>query len=162
MMLKARVLVQTELNPTEDESKVREAVFNLTSSREFRKMSQGRKTYLVQEGDERLLSPLRSLLRRERILDAARKIIGRSLEDNSFTFCLNKQVAMAGHASFCNLRGESPLGPILFQVTTDDPNSLIDWLATRTSGGIPVDETCPSESQLSAYSEKPSKKWTSS
>lgn len=143
MVPKARVLVQTELNPTEDESKVREAIFSLTGSRNFRKMSQGRKTYLVQEGDERLLSPLRSLLRRERILDAARKMISRSVEDNSLTFCLNKQVALTGHVSFCRPQRESPLGPISFQVISDNPNSLIDWLATRTSGGVPVDEICP-------------------
>jgi hypothetical protein len=136
------VLVQTELHPTEDESKVKEAVFTLTGSREFKKMSQGKRVYLMQKGDEHLLQPLRSLIRRERILDAARRIIINGTDGKTISFCLNKQVALAGHASFCNPTGESPLGPISFLITSDDPNSLIDWLATKTVGGIPVDETC--------------------
>ncbi len=133
------VLVRAEVNPTEDEAKVRAAVTNLTSSSVFRRSKEGRRVLLVQEGDRGLLSNLRTLLRRERILDAARKMIHRGMEGGTVTFCMNKQVAFAGHASFCRPTGESPMGPITFCITDDDPYSLIEWLATRTVDGIPVD-----------------------
>lgn len=82
---------------------------------------------------------MRSLLRRERILDAARKMMLRGMEGSTVTFCMNKQVAHAGHISFCRPAGESPMGPITFCISDDDPYSLIEWLATRTIDGVPVD-----------------------
>jgi len=156
-----KVLVEVELKPTEDESRVREAVINLTGSDDFRRISKGKRTYLIQEGDDRLLSRLRSLLRRERILDAARKYLLRGTEyGTTINFCLNKQAAFAGHASFCAREGESPMGPICFSVVTNDPNRLIDWLATKTIGGIPVDEKCQLGYPRSAFSEEPSSEGT--
>lgn len=134
-----RVLVRAEVNPTEDESKVRAAVANLTGSDSFARAHEGRKVVLIQEGDRGLLVHLRALLRRERILDAARKMMQRGVEGTSITFHLNKQVAHAGHVSFCRPTGESPMGPITFHISDEDPRSLIEWLATKTVDGVPVD-----------------------
>ncbi|MBM5805161.1 MAG: hypothetical protein FJZ49_03730 [Candidatus Verstraetearchaeota archaeon] len=152
--METKVLVEVELNPTEDESKVMAAVSNLTGSTAFKRWSQGRHTYLVQEGNESLLTKLRSLLRRERTLDAARKLMLRGVEGSTITFHINKQVALAGHIAFCMPVGESPLGPITFHISTDDPKSLIEWLATRTVDGVPVDELCQSGSPRYARSER--------
>jgi predicted RNA binding protein with dsRBD fold (UPF0201 family) len=134
-----RVLVRAEINPTEDEAKVRAAVSNLTGSSAFSKANEGRKVILTQDGDRGLLIYLRTLLRRERILDAARKMMQRGVEGSTVTFFMNKQVALAGHASFCRPTGESPMGPITFSISDNDPYSLIEWLATRTVDGVPVD-----------------------
>jgi len=134
-----RALVRAEVRPTEDEAKVREAVSNLTGSSVFSKANEGKKVILIQDGDRGLLINLRTLLRRERILDAARKVMHRGVEGSTVTFCMNKQVALTGHASFCRPTGESPMGPITFCISDDDPHSLIEWLATRTLDGIPVD-----------------------
>ncbi|MBC7121311.1 MAG: hypothetical protein H5T33_07070 [Candidatus Methanosuratus sp.] len=154
----ARVVVEAEIRPTEDEGKVAQAVSNLTGSKPFRILQRGQRRVLLQEGDESLLIALRQLLRRERILDAARKLMIRGIRGNQFTFFLNKQVAYAGHASFCMPEGESPLGPIKFTVETEDPKSFIDWLATRTVDGRPVDEICQSGYPHSAHSERPSRR----
>ncbi|MEM2128714.1 MAG: RNA-binding domain-containing protein [Candidatus Methanomethylicaceae archaeon] len=153
-----KVVVEAEIRATEDEEKVAKAVSNLTGTKPFRVMQRGHQRFLVQEGDESMLVALRHLIRRERILDAARKIMLRGIRDNQFTFYLNKQVAYAGHVSFCMPEGESPLGPIKFTVETEDPKSFIDWLATRTVDGRPIDEVCQSEYPLSAHSERPSRK----
>jgi predicted RNA binding protein with dsRBD fold (UPF0201 family) len=152
--VETKVLVKVELNPTEDESKVMEAVSNLTGSSAFKRWSQGRRTYLVQEGDEFLLTKLRSLLRRDRTLDAARRLMLRGIEGSTIIFHINKQVALAGHVTFCMPVGESPLGPITFHISTDDPKSLIEWLATRTVDGVPVDELCQSGSPRYARLER--------
>jgi predicted RNA binding protein with dsRBD fold (UPF0201 family) len=150
-----KVLVEADLYPTEAEDKVREAVFNLTGSRDFKRWSQGKRSYLTQEGDESLLAKLRTLIRRERILDASRKIMRRGIQGSSIKFYVNKQVAFAGHLSFCQASGESPMGPISFYISTDNPNSLIEWLATRTIDGVPVDELCQSGSRRFAPSVRP-------
>lgn len=133
-----RVMVRVEVNPTEDESKVRAAVTNLTGSDRFARETMGKRVVLTQEGDRGLLLQLRGLLRRERILDAARKMMQRGIQGNNITFCVNKQVAMACHVSFCRPVGESPMGPITFAIFDDDPHLLIEWLATKTVDGIPV------------------------
>jgi len=156
--MKVKVIVRTKINPTEDESKVLKAVMNLTNSDKYIKEKEGIFEYIIQEGDISLLNKLREILRRDKILDASRKIIMSGLEGSSITFHINKQVAYMGKVSFCKPERESPLGPISFYIWTDDPKSLIDWLATKTIGGIPVDELCHLESQHYVQSVKPLKK----
>jgi predicted RNA binding protein with dsRBD fold (UPF0201 family) len=73
------------------------------------------------------------LLRRERILDAARKVLFRGIQGKKIVFYLNKQVAYVGHISFSQPYGESPLGPIRVEIQCDDPQSLIDWLTPKTA-----------------------------
>ena len=157
--METKVLVEAEVRPTEDEGKVALAITNLTDSNSFKKLQVGRRLYLTQEGGQELLYSFRSLLRRERILDAARKMIlrGTDEDESKTTFYLNKQVAVTGHLSFCTPEGESPMGPISFTIVTGDPKSLIEWLATRTIDGTPVDELCQSGYPHSAHSEKHSK-----
>jgi predicted RNA binding protein with dsRBD fold (UPF0201 family) len=150
-------LVEADLYPTEAEDKVKEAVYNLTGSRDFKRWSQGKRSYLTQEGGESLLARLRTLIRRERILDASRKILRRGIQGSSVKFYVNKQVAFVGHLSFCQANGESSMGPISFYISTDDPNSLIEWLATRTIDGVPVDELCQSGSRRFAPSVRPTR-----
>jgi predicted RNA binding protein with dsRBD fold (UPF0201 family) len=48
------------------------------------------------------------------------------------SFCLNKQVAYSGHVSFSEETAESPLGPIRFNIESDNTEQLIDWLAEKT------------------------------
>ncbi|MGQ9759303.1 MAG: RNA-binding domain-containing protein [Candidatus Methanomethylicaceae archaeon] len=150
--MEGRVIVQTELNPTEDESKVLRAVLNVTGVQSYKKYVESGRGFIVQEGDLSLLSRLRSLLRRERILDAARRVMLGGVEGSTITFYINKQAAYAGHVSFCMPEGESPLGPITFHIKTENPKALIDWLATKTIDGVPVDDLCRLESQRSAPS----------
>jgi len=60
-------------------------------------------------------------------------VLFKGLNENSITFYLNKQVAYAGHVSFCQPVAESPLGPIKVQILCDKPKDLIDWLAPKTT-----------------------------
>ncbi len=78
------------------------------------------------------LETLRNILRRDHIRDASRKALRHGLRGNKITFCLNKQVAHAGHVSFSEAEAESPLGPIRVTIQTDEPLQLLEWLAPRT------------------------------
>jgi hypothetical protein len=79
------------------------------------------------------LTKLYNLLRRERIRDAARGVLFKGFNGTSITFYLNKQVAYAGHISFCEPVAESPLGPIKVEIKCEKPRELIDWLAPKTT-----------------------------
>jgi len=128
------VQVEVEINPTENEDKVKRAVENLFTSLELEVKPQKRGSLLIGQGKGLdTLTKLYNLLRRERIRDAARGALYGGLSGKSIVFYLNKQVAYVGHVSFSQPVGESPLGPIKVEINCDNPRELIDWLAPRTA-----------------------------
>ncbi|MCD6469903.1 hypothetical protein J7L29_03790 [Candidatus Bathyarchaeota archaeon] len=131
---KVEVKIEVEVNPTEDENKVRVAVQRVFGAIELRLIEEGEHKRLVgrAEGSQSLIK-FHDLLRRERILDAARTVLLRGVRGNKIIFYLNKQVAYAGHISFSQPSRESPLGPICVEIVCEDPRSLINWLTPRTA-----------------------------
>ncbi|MCX8170359.1 MAG: hypothetical protein N3E47_00080 [Candidatus Bathyarchaeota archaeon] len=128
------VKVEAEVNPTEDADKVRVAIQKVLGDINLEIVEEGeyRKLAGRAEGYE-ALARFYDLLRRERILDAARAVLLRGVQGKKIVFYLNKQVAYVGHISFSQPYGESPLGPILVEIQCDDPHSLIDWLTPKTA-----------------------------
>jgi predicted RNA binding protein with dsRBD fold (UPF0201 family) len=122
--------VQVPLKPTEDRDKVLKAVRNLVTFERFEELTidDGEKLILAKI-DEKGLEKFRELLVAERIRDAARRIFKLSLRGDTFVLHLNKQVAFAGHVSFCEERGESPLGAIKLEVKVRNPRDFVDWIA---------------------------------
>jgi len=128
------IQVEADINPTENEEKVKRAVENMFSNLEWEVKSQKRGSLLVGRGSGMdALTKLYNLLRRERIRDAARGALYEGLSENSIIFYLNKQVAYVGHVSFSKPVGESPLGPIKVEIQCSNPRELIEWLAPRTT-----------------------------
>jgi predicted RNA binding protein with dsRBD fold (UPF0201 family) len=128
------VYIETEINPTESESKVKQAVENIFGSVETKvqPIYKGGLLTAQAKGIE-ALTKLQNLLRRERIRDAARKALSEGLNGKTISFCLNKQVAYAGHISFSKETAESPLGPIKIKIKCENPRQLINWLAQKTA-----------------------------
>lgn len=133
-MNEIEVHIEAEVNPTEDEAKVRRAVENTFSNVQFtlQPMERGSLLTAKTKGTDGL-TKLYNLLRRERIRDAARAVLFKGLNDRVIVFYLNKQVAYAGHVSFSQPEGESPLGPIKVEIRCDKPEQVTDWLAPRTA-----------------------------
>jgi uncharacterized protein len=132
-MVEVNVHMEAEINPTESEEKVKEAVNNVLGNASITITPIGKESTLTAEatGQESLIK-LRNILRSDKVRDASRKALFRSLQGNTIRFCLNKQVASAGHISFSEETAESPLGPIRVTITSDDPVQLIEWLAEKT------------------------------
>ncbi len=128
------VRVEAEINPTESEDKVKTAVTNVlgNASITIKPSSKGSVLEAEATGQDSLVK-LRNILRTDRIRDAARKALFHSTRGNIVSFCLNKQVAFAGHISFSEETAESPLGPIRVTIETDNPQQLIEWLAEKTA-----------------------------
>jgi predicted RNA binding protein with dsRBD fold (UPF0201 family) len=80
------------------------------------------------------------LLRRERILDAARSYMLKGLQPGMLVFKLNKQAAYVGRVSFADMDSEVPMGPITFIVETRRPMDVVNWLAPETRMGRPIRE----------------------
>ncbi len=124
--------VEVEINPTESEEKVKQAVENMFNSLSIQVKPERIGSILVGEAKSReSLENFRAALRRDRVRAAARKFLHRKQRDNTVTFFLNKQVALTGHVSFSQETGESPLGPIKVVIESENLREIIDWLAPR-------------------------------
>jgi predicted RNA binding protein with dsRBD fold (UPF0201 family) len=132
-MVEVTVIIETEVNPTEDEEKVRQAVNNVLGNAEITVKPAARGSTLTAEakGQDSLFK-LRNILCNDRVRDAARRLLFKSIRGNTISFYLNKQVAYAGHVSFCEETAESPLGPLRFRIETEDASQLVEWLAEKT------------------------------
>ena len=132
-MDEVNVYVEAEINPTESEDKVKRSVENIfgSISVQIKPLHKGKLMVVEAKGLE-ALTKLYNLLRRERIRSAARKALFEGLHGNVISFCLNKQVAYAGHISFSKEVAESPLGPIKVRIECENPQELINWLTPKT------------------------------
>lgn len=127
------VHAETEIYPTESEEKVKTALNNILGNVSMRIKQDGRENVFIAEAEgQESLVKFRNILRSDRVRDASRKALFRSTRGSTIRFCLNKQVAFAGHISFCEETAESPLGPIKVTIETDNPQQLIEWLAEKT------------------------------
>jgi hypothetical protein len=128
------VYIETEINPTESEDKVKRAIENIFGNIQpkIQPIYKGAILTAQAKGIE-TLTKLQNLLRRERIRDAARKALFEGLNGKTISFCLNKQVAYAGHISFSKEKAESPLGPIKIKIKCENPRQLVDWLVSKTT-----------------------------
>ncbi len=70
------------------------------------------------------------------ILDTARSVMTSGRVGDAVQFRLSKQAAFMGKVSFPP--EEEPLGSLHVQITGGE--RVIDWLAPRTEGGVPVEE----------------------
>jgi uncharacterized protein len=125
------VQVEAEINPTEAEEKVKTAVANLFGAIATETKPSHVGSILTSEARGReSLNNFRNVLRRDRVRDAARRVLYAGLRGTSISFFLNKQAAFAGHVSFSQETGESPLGPIKVVIECENPRELVAWLTT--------------------------------
>jgi uncharacterized protein len=126
--------IEAEINPTESEEKVKTAVNNIivNSTITIEATHKGSTLIADSKGKDALIK-LRNIFRNDRIRDAARKTLFRSISGNKIIFYLNKQVAFAGHVSFSEEQAESPLGPLKVTIETEQPTHVIEWLAEKTA-----------------------------
>ncbi len=132
-MDKITIQIETEINPTESEEKVKKTIWNLFGdvTVEVKPVQKGSVLFAESKSQD-TLATLRNVLHRDHIRDAARKALHQGLKAGTITFYLNKQVAFAAHASFSEPEAESPLGPIKVTIQAEEPLQLIDWIAPRT------------------------------
>ena len=135
--MSVRVRAEAPVNPTEDEGKVQKALLNIFPDAKVEKDSRPNglvKLSLKGAGFD-FLSTFRSLIRQERIRSAARRLMLSGTEGEQVMIYLHKQAAFVGRASFCEPEGESPLGPISIEITTPNPETVIDYLAAMPGQG---------------------------
>jgi predicted RNA binding protein with dsRBD fold (UPF0201 family) len=133
MPLRVEVTVEAEVHPTEDVEKVKSAILNIFPTIPLEVENRGERVYIAGVGAGiAALEEFCHRISRERISDSARRILRTNILDQRIVVCLNKQVATVGQVSFCELQGESPLGPIIVAMKSDRLDEVIDILAPKT------------------------------
>jgi len=126
------VRVEAEVNPTESEEKVKRAIENIFLNMKMQTKPLAKRSVLIAEAESKAaFTRLHSMLRRDRIRAAARKVLLEGVSGKTVSFCLNKQVAYAGHVSFSKEEAESPLGPIKVRIHCSNPRELVKWLTSE-------------------------------
>ncbi len=135
-----KIRVEVEVRPTEDLEKVRRALLNVfePGKIEVIERDKGYRLLVGESNSYRSLLKIHELIRRERIMDAARSMLRKGVIGNMLIFKVNKQAAYQGRLSFVETDSESPMGAITFIIETDNPYEVIDWLAPKTSMGKPL------------------------
>jgi predicted RNA binding protein with dsRBD fold (UPF0201 family) len=128
-MEEVSVHIEVDVNPTESEQKVKEAVEKIFGAMSMQtKLLHKGSLLLAEAAGQEALVKFHDILQREHIRAAARAVFLQGLERTSVNFCLNKQVAYAGHVSFSQEVAESPLGPIKVKIKSENPRQIVDWL----------------------------------
>ncbi|MHA2273271.1 MAG: hypothetical protein ACXACI_15530 [Candidatus Hodarchaeales archaeon] len=71
------------------------------------------------------------LLEKQRVLDAARRMVLDHLSGNTTRFLLNKQAAYVGKINFCETEEESPMGPLFVVLSSEQINELLDRIVPK-------------------------------
>lgn len=143
-----KVTVSTDVNPTENEDKVREAVANIFPDIELEIEEFGKVQRLLGEGDISTLENLHYLIREEEIIDTSRARLNVGMdEEGKFTyFIISKQVATVGRLNYP--ARDEPLGSIKVFIDADFADEMerfVDWLTPPTEDGVPDFEIKMSE-----------------
>jgi uncharacterized protein len=129
------VRIRAPVQPSEDAAKVEQAVRNLFPSAVIERRGD------AVEARTDTLQDLRNLIRRQKILDASRRSLLRSLDASKThaRFLLNKQAAYKGRVSFSEDLA-SPLGDLEVDVAGEGLETLFKEMAPMTIRGHPVSE----------------------
>lgn len=122
-----KVVAKASLARSEDPAKVKVAVTNVLGEGHYTLEEDSHWVTATSE-DSACLGRLHDQLRDRHVRAAARKLLIAGREGNRSTMMLNRQAAHAGVLALCGSEGESPLGPILLTIESDQLDSIIEWL----------------------------------
>lgn len=134
-----KVTVTALVNPTEIRERVETAITNIFPIR--LELQDFGIPSLHGSGAIEELRKFHRLLREERILDTARRIMLSRIDGETLHFRLSKQIAFVGKVNFPPV--EESLGSIHVEISAENQDDLlriIDWLAPETSEGSPIEE----------------------
>jgi len=134
-----KVTVSADVNPTENEDKVRDAVSNIFPNINLEIEKFGKVQRLTGEGNISSLETLHYLIREEEIIDTSRTRLNVGMdEEGKFTyFIISKQVATVGRLNYP--AQDEPLGSIKVFIdadSADEMERLLDWLTPPTEDGV--------------------------
>jgi len=123
--LDCQIEAYCSINPSEDPSKVKQAVSNVLPDVEIQVDNTSLK---ATSQNLESLSNIYETIHSHRSQRIYRRFMNKNLRENTTWFYLNKQAALADSVVLCEEADESPLGPIKIILISNAIEEIIDWL----------------------------------
>lgn len=123
-----KIDVYCTINPSEDQTKVEQAISNILPDIEIQINDDSLK---ATSQNLETLSNIFEVIYSHKIQRVYRRFLNNNLRNNSTWFYLNKQAAFSNTVSLCDEAEESPLGPIKIVLTSKNIEDIIDWLVSE-------------------------------
>lgn len=122
-----KIDVYCTINPSEDQTKVEQAISNILPDIEIQINDD---TLKATSQNLETLSNIFEVIHSHKIQRIYRRFLNNNLRDDSTWFYLNKQAAFSNTIALCDEAEESPLGPIKIVLTSKNIEDIIDWLVS--------------------------------
>lgn len=126
--LNCKIDVYCIINPSEDQTKVEQAISNILPDIEIQINEDSLK---ATSQNLETLSNIFEVIHTRKIQRVYRRFLNNNLCNDSTWFYLNKQAAFSNTVSLCDEAEESPLGPIKIVLTSKNIEDIIDWLVSE-------------------------------
>ena len=126
--LNCKIDVYCIINPSEDQTKVEQAISNILPDIEIQINEDSLK---ATSQNLETLSNIFEVIHSHKIQRVYRRFLNNNLRNDSTWFYLNKQAAFSNTVSLCDEAEESPLGPIKIVLTSKNIEDIIDWLVSE-------------------------------
>ena len=123
-----KIDVYCTINPSEDQTKVEQAISNILPDIEIQINDDSLK---ATSQNLETLSNIFEVIHSHKIQRVYRRFLNNNLRNDSTWFYLNKQAAFSNTVSLCEEAEESPLGPIKIVLTSKNIEDIIDWLVSE-------------------------------
>jgi len=128
-----------DIKPTEDIKKVKQALLNLcplASIEVFREPENITKMKGYATGPESIAT-LAKKFREQRILEAVRQQLLKSVQNNQLVFAVQRQAAFVNRFHLCDLTDYTAMGPIRVEIRANNIQDVIDYISPPTFKGKP-------------------------
>ena len=115
----------SNVNPSEDEEKVRISILNIFP---YSKFTSKKPPLKAESTDISSLEKIYEAIHSKQSQKAYKRNLENNLDNNSTWFYLNKQAAFVNKIVICDELDESPLGPIRVVLTSKQIDRLIEWM----------------------------------
>ncbi len=122
-----KIDVYCTINPSEDQTKVEQAISNILPNIEIQINDDSLK---ATSQNLETLSNIFEVIHSHKTQRVYRRFLNNNLGNDSTWFYLNKQAAFSNTVSLCDEAEESPLGPIKIVLTSKNIEEIIDWLVS--------------------------------
>jgi len=123
-----KIDVNCTINPSEDQTKVEQAISNILPDIEIQINDDSLK---ATSQNLETLSNIFEVIHSHKIQRVYRRFLNNNLRNDSTWFYLNKQAAFSNTVSLCDEAEESPLGPIKIVLTSKNIEDIIDWFVSE-------------------------------
>jgi predicted RNA binding protein with dsRBD fold (UPF0201 family) len=133
------LILEADVKPTENIEKIKKAMLNISPSAQFEKLpsdASSEKLRAKAIGVE-AISVLAKKFRDQRIIEAVRQVLLKSIHDNHVVFGMHRQAAFVNRFHICDMDDYSAMGPICVRISAENIHDIIDYISPPTTAGKP-------------------------